>query len=468
MARSAIARLLVVSLLLISGCSEVDLERPRLGDPVPLQAAPPQEPTLVDPAAVSGEITVWGWAPWDAAFAAVLPVFQERYPHVRVKIEMMPQEEVYHRLQAALAMGSGAPDVVGVTRAQLDRLMLQAGLVDLLEGPFYADRYSPYFLPYLWQRATSPDGRLLALPWDAGPGLLYYRRDLFEQAGLPSAPEEVAALIQTWDDYLAVGERIGEIGGALVAHPLEIFQIPFHDAGLFDSNWNLIVERGPAVRYLEVARQIREAELDANLPTWSPEWAEALAGGQIATVFGGPWMPGLLKSWIDKGGTGRWGAIPVPEDPGQHWGGSFLALVEQSSNKTAAWAFMEFALATVDGQNLMMRATEIFPAFRAAYQSPIYDEPDPYFGEQPVRRLLADIAELVTQPVVTPMDSAAEQVLTAVVRTCLEAETPTEECLLTAKQQMEAAISQDRKVALLMRQMLRTSVVPSKIPPSDY
>ena len=35
-----------------------------------------------------------------------------------------------------------------------------------------------------------------------------YRTDVFEAAGLPTDPDEVAELIPTWDQFIEVGEQV--------------------------------------------------------------------------------------------------------------------------------------------------------------------------------------------------------------------------------------------------------------------
>ena len=51
--------------------------------------------------------------------------------------------------------------------------------------------------------ATDADGRLVGFGTDIGPQAICYRADLFEAAGLPTDPDEVAALFDgDWDNVL--------------------------------------------------------------------------------------------------------------------------------------------------------------------------------------------------------------------------------------------------------------------------
>ena len=56
--------------------------------------------------------------------------------------------------------------------------------------------------------ATDPDGRLVGFGTDIGPQAICYRADLFAAAGLPSTPDEVAALFDgDWSNYFDVADK---------------------------------------------------------------------------------------------------------------------------------------------------------------------------------------------------------------------------------------------------------------------
>ena len=86
-----------------------------------------------------------------------------------------------------------------------------------------------------------------------------------------------------------------------------------------------------------------------------------------------------------------------------------MCIPEQSKNKEAAWEFIEFVLATADSQNKMFETVDYFPAYKPAWNDPMYDKGDPFFGGQQTRRLWAQIAdEVAPPPFPTPMDSLVE------------------------------------------------------------
>ncbi len=55
--------------------------------------------------------------------------------------------------------------------------------------------------------APTPTVQMIGYGTDVGPEGICYRADLFKKAGLPTDREEVAALMGTWDDYFATGDK---------------------------------------------------------------------------------------------------------------------------------------------------------------------------------------------------------------------------------------------------------------------
>lgn len=370
----------------------------------------------------SGEIVVWGWPAADKAYEAILDGFQAKYPNIHVKIEMMNTEDQHTKLLTSLAAGTGAPDVAMIESAWIGQFTARGGMVDLLRPPFNAGRYKDQFVPYKWSQATTPDGRLIAFPWDIGPATMFYRADIFQEVGLPYEPDDVANHINTWDAYIEAGKKVVASGSRFMyTDAVIIFNLHFNQHNYFSpGDYRLAINTPDNLYMLQVAQAIRQAGLDANVAQWGPEWQAMLGDGSIVTEFVGSWFGGFLKSWIAPDAVGKWRVAPIPEKPGVNWGGSFLAIPEQSLNKEAAWAFIEYALATAEAQNAMFEAVDYFPAFIPAFDSPIYDEPDPYFGGQHTKRLWVEIANQTPEIIVTPLDRQVANLLSSEITTIVD------------------------------------------------
>lgn len=360
---------------------------------------------------VSGTIEVGGWPSGDDGFEAAMEGFNEVYPNIEVELVFTDTTAHHQSLQTALAANSGAPDVAMVEGAYIAQYKNSPALTDLNE--LGAADLKDDFVEFKWNQAISDDGsRLVALPWDLGPTLYYYRTDVFEEVGLPTDPQEVADLMSTWDGVLEVAEKVSIPGQRWflpsAAYP---YQWLFINRDYYNENLELQLERDGDLECLEACLKIRENGWDMNVDMWSTEAYAAYAAGTCVTVAAGSWFSGFLKTDIDPDGAGHWGATVLPAGmPSTNWGGSFLVIPEQSENKEAAWAFVKYMLATTEGQNTMFKAIDYFPAYKPAWDAApeLYSDPDEYFGGQAPNSIATEIAADVPVVYNTIMDTTAE------------------------------------------------------------
>src|SRR5258706_708847 len=112
------------------------------------------------------------------------------------------------------------------------------------------------------------------------------------------------------------------------------------------------------------------------------------------------WMGGFMRTWLAPDTKGLWGVAPMPamkdgQPRAANDGGSDFIILEQSQNKEAAWAFVEFMLARPESQIKIFKATDIFPALTATYKDPIFSEADPYFADQKAREVYTEVAKQI-------------------------------------------------------------------------
>ena len=139
----------------------------------------------------------------------VLPGFREAYPDIELELVNYAPDEVANQVGLTIQGGTGGPDL-GVTQYRDIQPLIELGGIkditsqmDAFRGDFDAE-----ILAY-----CETDGKIYCVPWDIGPTVTYYRRDIFEAAGLSSDPEDVSAMVATWDDYLATCKTIKEKTG---------------------------------------------------------------------------------------------------------------------------------------------------------------------------------------------------------------------------------------------------------------
>lgn len=358
-------------------------------------AAVPTLPAISPNPNLSAKLVVWGWEAAINTLKEVAPDFKKAYPNVTVEYVVQPPADTYRNIQLAVSAGSGAPDISVIEDSHLAQLVELGALSDITEQ---VTPYVPFMNAYKWQ-AAQLDGRYYALPWDSGPVAVYYRRDVFETAGVDPAT------IQTWEDFYQAAKTIKAKTGvpmwqnSKARNSGRLFEKLIWQRGLgyVDPTGAVILDKDPReLEVLEYMDKFWKEGLSLDNEEWTDPWYAAFADGKVATEVGAVWMGTFFKSFIAPKAAGTWGVFKLPRweptDPqASNDGGSQLAIFEQSEQQEAAWAYIQFHLGRPESQLLMYQKQDFFPSLEATYKDPFFEEPDPYFGGDKARTLFSEI-----------------------------------------------------------------------------
>src|SRR5262249_45221610 len=78
----------------------------------------------------SAQITVWTWPDNDKTFAKTVPIFQKKFPNIKVNVQAFDATSYHDKLLAAIVAGSG-PDVAMVEIGNVAKFKGKPGFVDL-------------------------------------------------------------------------------------------------------------------------------------------------------------------------------------------------------------------------------------------------------------------------------------------------------------------------------------------------
>jgi lactose/L-arabinose transport system substrate-binding protein len=356
----------------------------------------------------AGALTLWGWSFDSMEATGLIDAFKEEYPDVDVEIVVYQAGDTYQNLQLACSAGQGAPDVVQLENSHLAGFVaLEGCLADITT---YVEPILDNFNDYKWIDAEL-EGQYYAVPWDSGPVVLYYRQDIFEEAGLPTDSESVSELVATWDGYLEVCQTILDNTGhtcfsnSTAANNARLYEIMLWQQGLgyYNEEGEVTVDSPENVATLELMWQFWDAGVTSETEPWTDSWYGELGGTgdeATATIVEASWLGVFLKTWIAVDIPGAWGVAYMPAvEEGQvrasNDGGSTLAIPAESDNKEAAWAFIEFMLAREENQIIQFAYNDFLPALETTYDDPIFSEPDPFFGDQTPRQIYLDVAQQI-------------------------------------------------------------------------
>jgi lactose/L-arabinose transport system substrate-binding protein len=355
----------------------------------------------------TGKLTLWIWkAADDALKAGVMDDFKKEYPGIEIETVEASANDIQQKMLMAISAGTGVPDIVAIESSHLAQFVDQGGLSDIsdLVAP-YVDKMNAYKWP-----DTMKDGKYYAMPWDSGPVVLYYRRDVFKAAGLPDDPDGVSKTIATWDDYLSACKTIKEKTKAdcfslnKANNYARLYEMMLWQQGLgYVNDQGLVTVDSPEnIATLEKMAEFWKANVVSDQLEWGDGWYAELGSKDqpIATLVEAAWMGAFLKGWIATGTAGNWGVALMPAmKAGQvraaNDGGSNLAIPEMSQNKEAARAFVEFALGRPQSQLKMFAASDFLPSLETTYDDALFIETDSFFGGQATRKVYVDVVKQI-------------------------------------------------------------------------
>ncbi|WP_227394466.1 ABC transporter substrate-binding protein [Jeotgalibacillus aurantiacus] len=350
-------------------------------------------------------LTAWAWNVNVGALNDAMEMYQEENPNVEIQVEDLGRLDVYDKLSTGLAAGGvGLPDIVLVEDDRIGgyATAFPEGFVNLSDMGF--DDNADLF-PSFKQELAQVDGSYYAMPFDAGPGGMFYRRGLFEQAGV-NADE-----IETWDDFLEAGKKIKEETGAF-AMPLDkfkddpTFRMMLNQLGTyyFDENGNIDLTSDEAVMAMEKLIEFEEAELIKEVDGWNGV-VSATVDNSVAAIPFGAWYYGTI---IDQAAdsSGDWGVFLLPafEEGGNrasNLGGSSWMIPAGGENEEAAYEFLEYFSTTPEVQLVAMQDYGLFPSLNSTYEEELFTSEDEFFGGQKIWELFANQMADVETPYYT-------------------------------------------------------------------
>ena len=335
-------------------------------------------------------LTVWVWDINQPALESTVESFQEMHPDVDVVVEDLGNQNVYDRgLAGCAAGGLDMPDVYLVENNEAPVFWAQFPdcFVDL--RTLGADDLRPLYPDFKWSELTVGE-TIYAVPYDAGPTAIFYRRDLYEQAGVDPAD------IETWSDFADAGTAVNEafdgnvkMGTIAKGSDDEWFRMLANQAGCFyfdEAGTEITVNQPGCVQAMETMKMLWDASV--LHPGGWVEQIQFIQNDAAASAFFGSWYSGTIATEAPDQ-AGQWGVYLTPalEEGGvraSNLGGSALAIPASSDHPEIAYDFIVNALADEENQLEILFEYGLTPSLLSLQGDPALQQPVPFFGEQPI------------------------------------------------------------------------------------
>jgi multiple sugar transport system substrate-binding protein len=279
----------------------------------------------------------------------LIRVFEQEHPSLRVRVQQIPWNAAHEKLLTAFA-GDATPDLCQLGNTWIPEFVALDALVPLDERVAASRKIerADYF-PGLWE--TNQVGETLyGIPWYGDTRVLFYRRDLLEQAGFSQPPE-------TWEEWLvamrAIKRQVGADRYALLIPTNEweqpsIFALQTGADMLRDDGRYGDFQSPEFRRAFEfyvglftegLAPNVRNTEV-------SNVWEE-FARGYFAMYITGPWNIGEFRRRLPAEMQDKWATAVLPRPVASQFsvsqaGGCGLVMFRRSPRQDAAWQLIEF------------------------------------------------------------------------------------------------------------------------------
>lgn len=366
----------LLSLALIVGCSSKEESGGSSSEP---DETNQQEKTNTEEEEVklSGKLKIWTFF---GQVEDMAEQFMKKYPEVEVEVQLFPGDEYQTKLLTALQTGDQVPDVFDLERGYIGKFIDSQFLENLSD--MGAEELVKDYVPYVQELGRDSEGNLKAISDHSSPGGVWYKRDVAKKWLGTDDPDEISAMIDSFDKIIELGKKVyeesnGEVhliqnyGGIndLFAYNTEPWVI---DGKLnIDPKWE---------EAYQIMNDIFDNEVDAKQPFMSAGWGSSLNDGSVVLTLAPAWAQFMIDNEDGKA-EGQYGVAKPPM--GYYQGGTYRAIYSGSENKELAYEFIKF-IASEEWQQYNLEATGNTPGLLTVYENNLETFRSPIFGDQDI------------------------------------------------------------------------------------
>ncbi len=332
--------------------------------PAPASAAP--SASAPAPVSLAGTtLTVWTMED-QAKFEALVKPFEDK-TGATVKVVAVPWDGIADKLTTAVASGNG-PDLTQVGLSLLPTFNAAGALEDL--SPYLADHPAladSNFPAAVSSKNLSSNGAVTSVPWVADTRILFYRKDILDQAGIQPPT--------TWDEMTAAAQKLAARGSGKYGYYIPQWDAPLPIEFTWEAGGDPIGADGkvnldtPAFRtavdyYLSFYAQ-------KLVPTASDfDQTAGFISGAAPMLISGPYLAAAVHGQAPEL-DGKWAVTTLPEKVTgtSLFAGSNMGVWKGTKNLQGALALLDY-LSDPATQVAWYQATSELPANVAAMNDP--------------------------------------------------------------------------------------------------
>ena len=290
-------------------------------------------------------VTFQSWVGNDGTMKKFADDFHKEHPNITIKFQNVPAEQASTKLTTQIA-GGNPPDVAFLNASDTSDFASRDALVNLSNYISRSDVVNPDDYVQAFKTFVTYQDDMWGLPIDGESTGLFYRTDLFEQAGIDGPPQD-------WAEFEADAKALtdpskNQYGYEVFAPEAAYYWYPW----LYQAGGDLLTDDGKDIAFTS-PEAIKAAQFYVNLANYSPpdylnsnsyDGRTAFIEGQVGMYMAGAWFAGTLHAeapQIDD----KWATAPLPSGPAgckTTIAGDSLVMLADTDVADAAWKWIEY------------------------------------------------------------------------------------------------------------------------------
>lgn len=312
------------------------------------------EATADTTAAPAAGQTTMKWALWDinltSYYEPLINAYEAAHPDVKIEMVDLGSSD-YQTVLATQLTGSGSGfDIVTVKDVPGYTTLVNKGVLEPLDDYIAKDNVDLAAFKGLTDQITV-DGKLYELPFRSDFWVLYYNKDVFDNAGVAYPTNDM-----TFEQYDALARQLTntEPGSEVFGAHYHTWRSAIQLFGILDGK-NTIVDGSydflkPYYEMILTEQEDGVCQDYATLKTSNLHYSGAFSQGNIGMMNMGSWFIATLIEKVKSGeytDCTNWGIVKYPHAEGVEPGSTLatitsLAIPTSAPNKDQAWDFIKF------------------------------------------------------------------------------------------------------------------------------
>lgn len=277
----------------------------------------------------------------------LIPEFEKLNPGIKVRVQQIPWTAAHEKLLTAY-VGETLPDIFQIGNTWIPEfasLKTIEPLNNFIDNSNVID--STNYFAGIWE-TNIIDSVVYGIPWYVDTRVLFYRKDIIENAGYKEPPK-------TWEELYDLSKKIKTLNPTNYSIFLPVNEwLPFILFGmqngsslLKDDNTYGNFSGKEFVEAIEYLNNFYREKLAPSDMQQVQNIYQAFEEGYFAMLITGPWNVTEMTNRLSSEMTGKWATAPLPS-PNHNYpglslaGGASLVININSNKKESAWKLIEF------------------------------------------------------------------------------------------------------------------------------